>query len=634
MADTPPVAPPPETAAPGAPYQVVGPPEPVIVPGAHNRLHRFPPGFDRQKAMDIVIQRDKDEAGAADDSSTSTVGTTGVNLAKYGNAIKESFKGIIPGLYSIARDPGKFTQSIADNAKDETLKAIDSYHKMMNAFEQRGGTAGVSGASLSNIPSTIAPALKEGGNMVRHMGAVTPIYGPMGEHLYERAQNDPYGAAGEFTGNMLTALATEGANRFVGRTMQWAAPKVVDTGLWRSAAEKADFEGTPQRLVDESQITGVHVDDSVPGAKYLDKLPGQPFRQKPGMMPPTFKIQWPEGSWRPTVDTLPWKQRVGEWMDQTEATAQDLARSYAQRVRDRIRGLLPEATHPIPLQTEGGVWPPPRYPPSIEHPPPEGPYGGAGSTAAVVGEPGTMRVPMSTLDPETQVRLGNVPGELRYDPPGQAAPYQLALRARDSAIKAGHMQGLGNITENIPEWQALTEKAREYLSGATAPLDAEDLLLGKRAHQAEVNYTTNPRAKPSAASSDNFTRGLAAAEREKLIQLVDDKALPEAPPTPGGIEEQLGREEDLLGAKYSLGRKRSMPLTKVGAARYVAAAPELVGRLGIGLDRVGKHMFSSPNAYRAAILSLLAAEGQPRNPDEDTATGRPDETPAPTLLKK
>lgn len=58
----------------------------------------------------------------------------------------------------------------------------------------------------------------------------------------------------EMVGHAAGFFVPGAAAKGVGGALRTVSPKVMDAGLWRSAAQRMDFPGTPQRLVDEGII--------------------------------------------------------------------------------------------------------------------------------------------------------------------------------------------------------------------------------------------------------------------------------------------------------------------------------------------------------------------------------------------
>lgn len=70
----------------------------------------------------------------------------------------------------------------------------------------------------------------------------------------KRAAQNTVDQAPELAGGLAGAYVTGKLVNLAGKGMETLAPKVMDTGLWRSGAQRMDFPNTPQRLIDEGIV--------------------------------------------------------------------------------------------------------------------------------------------------------------------------------------------------------------------------------------------------------------------------------------------------------------------------------------------------------------------------------------------
>lgn len=624
-------------------------PNDVVLYDAQGIEHRFPKGFDRQRAQAIVrntvpsLQLQVDPRGLPDGTPPpvkvdprglhESVGPrtpltenpyqydpggwqTATSIGRGISAAADVLnpKGMVTGMYAMARHPVDTYNNMVDASADQFSKmsqewdlAKQSRAQALSAPSPSEREAGQEGA--------LSSAIAAGGH---GLAALLPGVGPAAARSGEEiAKGNVATGIGEGIGQVLTVPITEYGGRGTGFLLKKLAPKIMDAALWRSEAEKANFPDTPQRLIDESQV-------------------GFTLRQKPGMMPPPFSLDrvperpYPE-RWGPSPEDtgpqagrlvprflrneaggkfLSYADRVKLYAQQTENELHALTQAHAD-VRPPVAGYLPPARTWVRQQTPGGEWPAGL---NAE----DTPFGRKGTA---VEQQGWMTQPESDAQGPTGRDMFNAdvnrvePYGHRFNtnfgrfepyvdqpwepgqgaPPGRVDPAELVKKAQASAVEAGRIPGLGTNLSRIPQYQELLQHARDYLGGYDRPIDAPELLQGKRAAADQVVYHHGPNATPSNQGGVNFFKGLARADRQQLIDWVPE------------TEPGLAREQDLIGARRALARKRPMPMTGPGIVRTVSMGPELLGRGAILMDRFGK-MLANPYMTRTAMLGSMLGE--------------------------
>lgn len=355
-----------------------------------------------------------------------------------------------------------------------------------------------------------------------NMAGVLPLIGPTAEGAGEQmVEGDIAGGLGKGVGLLAAPkLGEYVVGKPIAIGLRRIAPKVMDTALWRTRAQRLEFPNTPQRLVDEA--------------------------------------------------ILPKEANIQNQLTNTETKIKTDVRAF-DRQRPVVRGLLPEATKEVPIQTPEGA-----SPASL------GPNNGLDATDWPVEQQGTIRQPMQSP-----------PG--RGAPPNMVDPAALARQARDFAWKEGKVADLGDVPGE--DAAAIGAAERQYLSENTRPRNLEETVDQKRAYAQRSKYNNQPNAKPSPNSHANFDKGIAAANRDAAIKLQPS------------LEADLSREQDLIGAKTAMGYtdNRGTPLLAGGIVRHALLRPTILGGGAIALDRLGRLM-ANPASARAALLALLAGD--------------------------
>lgn len=467
----------------------------IIIRDAAGVEHVFPAGFDPQKAGDIV--RNQTEGGPA---------------WRFGKGVADSLNptGLVRTAGRLATEPTKLYHDLVDKSAQEFTAA--------QTAEDQGDWLG---RGVHNVAGYLGP------------------FGSMVSGPYERAKSgDVAGAAGNVVGDVAAPTVYGGASSLAGNQLRKIAPKVMDTALWRTRAQRLEFPNTPQRLVDEGIV-------------------------------PTDK-------------------NIGNALDATEAQLQARARTF-DASRPPVRGLLPEATHAVPLgerpTPDGGagtLTPANRTPVQAQFHVLSGEPTGSAAPDVVEGA-GTVRQPMNAA-----------PG--RGAPPNMVDPSQLAQSATRFAWNEGKVADLGDVPGE--DAAAIGRAGEQYLSENTRPRNLQETIAQKRAYQQRAKYNNQPNAKPSPNAHANFDKGIAAANRDAALQL-DPQLGPD-----------LAREQDLIGADTALGytNNRGTPLLSGGIARHFLLRPKPVGASAIAFDRIGRAL-SNPTAIRAAVLAALAGKG-------------------------
>jgi hypothetical protein len=127
------------------------------------------------------------------------------------------------------------------------------------------------------VGGVVAAPLTGGASLLPAMAATgLGAAGGAGLGMLTSAALDPNSPAPNTSQGVLRTMAKEGAiaagseggTRLVGMGLKALAPKVMDTGLWRTGAQRMEFPNTPQRLVDEGLLpTSQRVQTALTGAE-------------------------------------------------------------------------------------------------------------------------------------------------------------------------------------------------------------------------------------------------------------------------------------------------------------------------------------------------------------------------------